>query len=671
MPNAKRKILHNRDQPVQRRVSASAEKLSRRYPIGAELFAPNQTHFRVWAPKANKLVVVLESDKDGGDRGAKGPPTFVPLAREQGGYFSGTAEAGPGARYRFRVNDDEKFYPDPASRLQPEGPHGPSAVVDHATFRWTDQAWKGMSLQGQVFYEMHIGAFTREGTWTAAAKQLPELAKIGIGVIEIMPIAEFAGPFGWGYDGVDLFAPTHLYGTPDDLRSFIDQAHSLGLGVILDVVYNHFGPEGNYLRVYSDDYTTKRHANDWGDAINFDGPNSGPVREFFITNGRYWIDEFHFDGFRFDATQSIIDDSDEYIVGAIGRGARAAAGERSILLVAENESQETKLLRPRSEKGDDLDAVWNDDWHHSALVVLTDRNEAYYTDYQGSPQEFVSSAKYGYLYQGQVYHWQDAPRGMPAFDIGPAHFVTFIENHDQVSNTVDGTRVRFQTSPGTYRAMTALLLLGPWTPLLFQGQEFGASNRFVYFSDVSKDLRAAIRKGRFEFLAQFPSMASAEVQQQLPEPSDPKVFETCKLDFSEREKEKKLYDLHKDLLRLRRDDVRFRDQKPGAVDGAVLSETSFVLRFFGTHNDDRLLVVNFGRRFHLTPVSEPLLAPPFGYAWETLWTSESRRYGGPGPVQVASDHEPWLLPGKATVVLHPVPEKGPRRKPSKKNQGVP
>lgn len=671
---------HGRSEPRQRKTGVNQLKAKdqRRHPIGAELIDSTRAHFRVWAPKVKQMEVVIEGkEKDIGDwgHGANRKASTWParstlhsLTREKDGYFSGAVEASAGDLYRFRVDGSEKLYPDPASRFQPAGPHGPSCLVDHTKFRWTDRSWKGVTLPRQVFYEMHIGTFTPEGTWQAAAQQLPELAKIGISVIEMMPVADFCGEFGWGYDGVNLFAPTRLYGRPDDLRNFIDQAHSLGVAVILDVVYNHFGPEGNYLRMFSDDYTTHRHKNDWGDSINFDGPNNGPVREFFITNGRYWTEEFRFDGFRFDATQSIIDESDEYIVGAVGRAARATAGDRSILLVAENEEQHAKLLWPRSEQGDDLDAVWNDDWHHSAMIVLTHRNEAYYTDYSGSPQEFISSAKYGYLYQGQAYWWQDAPRGMPALDVGPAAFITFLENHDQVSNTVEGRRIRFQTSPGNYRAMTALLLLGPWTPLLFQGQEFGASSRFVYFSDVAKDLRAAIRKGRFEFLAQFPSMASEEVQLQLPEPSDPKVFASCKLDFSEREKNHVLYELHRDLLRLRREDARFKEQRPGAIDGAVLGDESFVLRFFGTKSDDRLLVVNFGKRRALTPVSDPLLAPPLNHQWETLWTSESLRYGGPGPVRVASDHEPWLLPAEATVVLHPVPETGPRRKASKRNQ---
>ena len=312
----------------------------RRYPIGAELIGENKTHFRVWAPKAQHVDLVLE---ESAAKNAK--RTFHPLEAEEGGYFSGVASAGAGACYRFRVNKAENFHPDPASRFQPDGPHGSSCVVDPTTFEWTDSQWPGVKLKGQIIYEMHVGTFTREGTWRAAAEQLAELARIGITVIEMMPIADFPGKFGWGYDGVDLFAPTRLYGTPDDLRAFVNRAHSLGLGVILDVVYNHFGPDGNYLGVYSNSYLTREKENDWGDSINFDGPDSEPVREFFITNGRYWIEEFHFDGFRFDATQSILDNSDEYIVGAIGRAARNAAGRRSIILVAENERQEAKLIR--------------------------------------------------------------------------------------------------------------------------------------------------------------------------------------------------------------------------------------------------------------------------------------------------------------------------------------
>ncbi len=655
-------FMHNQ-RSARGRKSGVNKFAKRRYPIGAELIGPNKTHFRAWAPKAKNVDLVLES---GAEKNAE--RSFHPLTREDGGYFSGTAEAGAGALYRFRINDAENFHPDPASRFQPQGPHGPSCIVNPTQFKWTDEKWRGVKMRGQIVYEMHIGTFTPEGTWRAAAEQLAELARIGITVTEMMPIADFPGNFGWGYDGVDLFAPTRLYGTPDDLRAFVDRAHSLGLAVILDVVYNHFGPDGNYLAVYSDDYLTRENENDWGDSINFDGANSGPVREFFITNGRYWIDEFHFDGFRFDATQSIYDKSDEYIIGAIGRAARQTAGKRSLILIAENESQETKLVRPRSEGGDDLDGLLNDDFHHSAVVALTGLREAYYTDYLGSPQEFISAAKYGYLFQGQPYSWQEAPRGTPTFKASPEAFVAFIENHDQVANTAAGERLRFQTSPGRYRAMTALLLLGPWTPMLFQGQEFGASSPFIFFTDVGDGpMREAIRKGRFQFLAQFPSLAANEVQKRLPVPSDPKVFANCKLDFSKRKKNKEFYDLHVDLLRLRRGDSRFNEQRLGGVDGAVLGPASFVLRYFSKGNsDDRLLVVNFGERRVLTPAPEPLLAPPLGLEWETLWSSESVSYGGPGVVTVARQ-DGWTLPAEATIALRLIPEKAPRRQPKRRS----
>jgi len=503
---------------------------------------------------------------------------------------------------------------------------------------------------------MHVGTFTKEGTWRAAARQLEELARIGITVIEMMPVADFPGKFGWGYDGVDLFAPSHLYGTPDDLRAFIDRAHSLGLGVILDVVYNHFGPDGNYLGAFSDDYLVRGKGHEWGDMVNFDGPNSGPVREFFVTNGRYWIEEFHFDGFRFDALHAIRDRSSEYIIAAVGQAARKAAGARSIILIVENDRQEARMARPRSQGGDDLDGMWNDDFHHSAVVALTSRKEAYYNDYRGAPQEFISAAKYGFLYQGQALSWQKALRGSTTFGIPSEAFVCFIENHDQIANTGPGERIRFQTSPARYRAMTALLLLGPWTPLLFQGEEFGASSPFMFFADLGDaSVRDAIRKGRAEWLAPFLSVTEKEALTTLPVPDDPKVFDRCKLDFSERKKNRELYDLHIDLLKLRRDDSRFRQQTPGSIDGAVLGTTSFVLRYFSQKADDRLLLVNFGQQQVLQPASEPLLASPLGYRWETLWTSESRCYGGTGIPAIAS-HGQWILPAESTVALRPTRE---------------
>ena len=268
------------------------------------------------------------------------------------------------------------------------------------------------SVRAQIVYEMHVGTFTREGTWMSAQAELAELAELGISLIEVMPIADFPGRFGWGYDGVNLFAPTRLYGTPDDFRRFVDRAHALNIGVILDVVYNHFGPDGNYLKEFSADYFTRRHRTDWGEAINFDGENSGPVREFVLENARYWIDEFHLDGLRLDATQNIYDSSDDHILRAVTRCVRETAGDRATVVVAENESQEVQLVHPEKAGGFGIGALWNDDFHHSAMVALTGHNEAYYTDYLGQPQEFISAVKYGYLYQGQWYKWQKKRRAL-------------------------------------------------------------------------------------------------------------------------------------------------------------------------------------------------------------------------------------------------------------------
>ena len=616
----------------------------RRLPIGAEVISLGETHFRVWAPKATKMAVAVEESAE-----PNAPRKFFSLEPEADGYFSGKAPVGAGALYRFRLDDGEQLYPDPASRFQPEGPHRSSSVVDPATFEWTDEDWPGARLKGQIVYEFHVGTFTPEGTWTAAAEQLPELARVGITLLEVMPIADFPGAFGWGYDGVNLFAPSRLYGPPDDLRRFVDQAHSLGMGVILDVVYNHLGPDGNYLGIYSDHYLTRDFETEWGEPINFCGHDCEAVREFFISNARHWVGEYHFDGFRFDATHSIFDHSPEHILAAIAKAARAEAGERNLVLIAESEKQEATLVRPNKQGGYGFDGIWNDDFHHAALVALTGRNPAYYTDYQGRPQEFISAAKYGFLFQGQRYHWQKKRRGSPSLDLPPETFVAYLENHDQVANSPDGARVRLLTSPGRYRAITALQLLGPWTPLLFQGQEYGARTPFLYFADVNRDLQEAVRKGRFDFLKQFPGVEAAEVQKQLPLPWAPETFERCKLDLSERGKHPQISRLFEDLIKLRRSDRVFAAQ--GKVDGAVLGHETFVLRFFDSlGKEDRLLLVNLGRDLELRITPEPLLAPPAGHDWEKLWSSEAVCYGGRGALDPETA-EGWRFPAESLLVL--------------------
>lgn len=611
---------------------------------------PAGVHFRVWAPKRKDVQVVLGGKKE----------HTVRLEREKSGYWSAEVPGlKAGALYKFELDGDGTF-PDPAARFQPEGPHNWSQVVDPATFKWTDQAWKGVPRVGQVIYEMHVGAFTPEGTWKAASEKLQYLADTGITVLEVLPVCEFPGTFGWGYDGVHLFAPTRLYGTPDDFRAFVDRAHAHGLGIVLDVVYNHFGPDGNYLAQFSPHYFTDRHETDWGAAINFDTGDCGPVREFVIANAVYWIDEFHLDGLRLDATQNIYDDSKDHILAALVRAAREAAGARSTLYIAENEPQHTILVRPPSEGGYGIDMLWNDDYHHTAMVALTGHHEAYYTDYRGSPQEFISAAKYGYLFQGQWYKWQQQRRGTPTFGLRPETFINFIQNHDQVANSARGLRCRQLSDPGTFKAITALTLLSPGTPMLFFGQEFGSSDCFYYFADHKPELAQLVHEGRIEFMKQFESVATPEMRGSLPRPEDPKTFEQSKLDWSDLKKNQQIYDLHRDLLKLRRSETVFSGARPLGMDGAVIGEHAFVFRYFGDGDGDRLVLVNLGMDLCFDPSPEPLLAPPANKIWTSLWSTEDPRYGGTGTPPLDSDYN-WRLPGRSAVVLSPQPAPKPRK----------
>ena len=619
---------------------SSSSNVARRFPIGAEPDKNGGVKFRVWAPECRTVNVVWELSRQ--------PFSLIP---EANGYFSGfNAEARSGDTYRFRLDGSDALVPDPNSRFQPDGPEGPSTVVDPDEFHWTDGSWPGVQMRGQVIYEMHIGTFTREGTWEAARRELPELRRAGLSLLELMPVHDFCGRFGWGYDGVAFFAPTHLYGKPDDFRHFVDDAHRAGLGVILDVVYNHVGPRGNFLKQFSRDYFTHRYKTEWGEAINFDGSSCAPVREFFVTNARYWIEEFHVDGLRLDATQAFFDQSRKHILEEIAEAAREAAAGKSTIIIGENEPQNSKLLRSAKDNGVGLDALWNDDFHHSAMVALTGHNEAYYTDYRGTPQEFISSLKHGYLYQGQFYRWQKKRRGTSTAGLEPASFINYLQNHDQIANSGRGWRVQRLSDPALYRALTALFLLAPQTPLLFQGQEFAASAPFTYFADHHGELAALVKKGRLEFLQQFPSLTAAEMQSELPDPGDPQRFALCKLDFSERESHRGIYNLHRDLLQLRAVEPAFNSQAPRALDGAVLSEHAFVMRFFHAEKQDRILLINLALDLTLTEVPEPLLAPPEQMIWHLLWCSEEPRYGGSGarPSEAASG---FFIPGKSASVL--------------------
>ena len=614
----------------------------RRLPIGAEPQSGGGVHFRVWAPYCREVVVEIEGLEP------------AALQSEPDGYFSLWSQPGRvGMRYRFRLDQGEAALPDPASRFQPEGPHGPSEIVDPGDFVWTDEAWRGVAREQLVIYEMHVGTFTREGSWGAALRDLPAFAELGITCLEIMPVAEFSGRFGWGYDGVDLFAPTHLYGEPVDFRRFVDCAHALGISVILDVVYNHVGPEGNYLKSFSPAYFTDRYDNEWGEAINFDGPDSGPTREFFVANAGYWIDEYHLDGLRLDATQQIFDQSEDHILAAVVRQVRSAGRGRTTFVVGENEPQQAKLVRPAERGGYRLDALWNDDFHHSATVALTGRHEAYYSDYRGRSRELVAAAKHGFLYQGQRYQWQQKPRGTPTLDLPAECFVVFLQNHDQIANSGTGERCHALTSPGRFRAMTAYLLLMPGIPMLFQGQEFAASTPFFYFADLGTELSRDVREGRRSFLAQFPSLATGGMQDELADPNDNNTFRRSVLDLDERQLHASVYALHRDLLALRRTDPVLA-RRPCQIDGAELSDEAWMLRFFSESGADRLLIVNLGRDLLLGPAPEPLLAPIEGQTWRLLWSSEAPLYGGSGdPAQ--DDDGNWLILGQTAAVLSSEP----------------
>jgi maltooligosyltrehalose trehalohydrolase len=606
--------------------------------LGAQL-ASDGVSFRVWAPKPERIDVVME------DVGRN-----FPMEKDEGGYFScvvPTAQAGMTYRYRL---DNGTAYPDPCSRFQPQGPHGPSLIVDPDAYPWRTPDWQGVRMAGQIIYELHVGAFTQAGTFDAAIEELDALKETGITLIELMPLAEFPGRWNWGYDGVDLFAPAHVYGDSEGLKRFVDAAHARGIGVILDVVYNHFGPDGNYLPLFSDTYLTDRHPNDWGQAVNFDGPGAEGVRGFFIENACYWIAEYRLDGLRLDAVHAMYDESPIHIVAEISQRARAAAGARGIVLIAECESQLIRTIHPVEQGGWGLDGVWSDDFHHICRVALTGRSDAYYSDYRGTAQELLSIVKRGFVYQGQRYDWQDKPRGTVVKDEPAARFVFYMQNHDQVANHLYGERLHAMADPASLRALTALFLLAPETPLLFMGQEFTASSPFLFFTDHGADLAAKVYEGRKKFLSQFPASVTREAQDSMRNPNDQATFERSRLDSSERSRHAEAYRLHRELLHLRRDDPIISRQDRHAMDGAVLGPQALALRWFTDSDDDRLVLVNLGPDLHFVPAPEPLLAPVSEGSWTLLWSSDHPGYEGPGIRNPLTD-KGWHIPGRSSVLL--------------------
>jgi malto-oligosyltrehalose trehalohydrolase len=498
-------------------------------PHGAELQPGGGVRFRLWAPQCHQVRLELHAPK------AQAPALVLPMAATGEGWHElRVADAGAGTRYQFVLPDGMRV-PDPASRFQPEDVHGPSEVIDPARHVWGDGAWVRRPWHEAVLYELHVGAFTSAGTFRAAIERLDHLVTLGVTAIQIMPIADFPGERNWGYDGVLPYAPDSSYGRPEDFKALVDAAHARGIMVLLDVVYNHFGPDGNYLPVYAPAFFTDRHKTPWGAAVNFDGPHSGPVREFIIHNALYWIEEYNLDGLRLDAVHAILDDSSSHVLDELAERVRAA--DEDVHLVLENEENQTRrLLRDSSGTPLHYTAQWNDDMHHVLHVAATGEDKGYYLEYLGDTLKLGRALAEGFAFQGQMMQFRGAPRGAPSAMLPPTAFVAFIQNHDQVGNRAFGERVTAIASPEAVRAIVAVYLLLPQVPMLFMGEEWGAAQPFPFFCDFDGELAEAVRNGRRLEFAKFPEFQDETMRARIPDPQAESTFASAKLAWADLEK---------------------------------------------------------------------------------------------------------------------------------------
>jgi maltooligosyltrehalose trehalohydrolase len=520
-------------------------------PFGAEP-CDEGTRFRLWAPDARRVALRLEGP---------GAARELEMAGRADGWFELlAADASAGTRYRFAV-DDAAPVPDPASRFQPDGPHAPSEVIDPSAHVWGDGSWRGRPWEEMVLYELHVGSFTRGGCYRDAADLLDEPASLGVTAVELMPLAECPGSRNWGYDGTHPFAPENAYGRPEELKCLIEAAHARGLAVFVDVVYNHFGPEGNFLGAFASPFFTTRHPTPWGAAIDFEGPRSRPVRDFFIHNALYWLEEYGVDGLRLDAVHAIHDASRPDFLEELATRVRERFGDdRHVHLVLENDANDAHRLarnsdgRPRS-----FTAQWNDDWHHAAHVLLTGESGGYYEDYADDPiRHFGRALAEGFVYQGEASaHRGGEPRGEPSAALPPLVFVNFLQNHDQVGNRAFGERLGALAPPEAMRAAAAVLLLSPAVPLLFMGEEWGAAQPFPFFCDFGPELAKAVREGRRREFAAFAAFRDPAARARIPDPGAQETFDAAVLDRSRAEEppHAALRELYQELLETRQREI--------------------------------------------------------------------------------------------------------------------
>jgi maltooligosyltrehalose trehalohydrolase len=581
---------------------------------GAELQG-NHVSFRTWAPDKKAVsVVIFGSDEQ--------IAREIAMELDGTGYFcAADPESGAGTLYKYRI--DGQLVPDIASRFQPKGVHGPSQVVDGRLFRWTDSGWKAPGLRDLVIYELHVGTFTADGTFAAIPARFNHLKSIGVNAIELMPIADFAGGRNWGYDCVSIYAPSRAYGTPDELRAFVNAAHEAGFAVILDVVYNHLGPDGNYMGTYSERYYNKAHKTPWGAAFALDLPDALPVRLHFSQNAPYWVREFHVDGFRLDATHAIPDASPKHFIQEVTEEVQALGG----VVICEDPRNERKLVLTRDQGGYGCDAVWADDFHHVVRVQITHENEGYMGFFKGTLEELVKTLREGWLFTGELQK-DGIPRGTVGIDIPPEHFVHCISNHDQVGNRAYGERLNQSVSCEAYRAASALLLTAPYTPMIFMGQEWASSTPFLYFTDHYDELGKGITKGRRKEFAEFSEFKNPKKRALIPDPQDISTFTRSKLNWTElgQPPHDSTLQLYRDFVQLRKTSLIDRTRANWQV--SPISNYAIAIRYRHSEAEGILIVFQLVPDDVILHFDQKPLKAANGRAWSMVASTNDVKYGG-------------------------------------------